>query len=41
MATLKCKMCGGDLEFDPGSSVCTCEFCGSINTLPKQDDENK
>lgn len=38
---MKCKMCGGDLEFDPGSSVCTCEFCGSTNTLPKQDDENK
>lgn len=41
MTVLKCKMCGGDLEFDPGSSVCSCEFCGSINTLPKQDDENK
>ncbi len=41
MTVLKCKMCGGDLEFDSGSSVCTCEFCGSVNTLPKQDDENK
>lgn len=41
MAVLKCKMCGGDLVFDKESSVCTCEFCGSVNTLPRQDDENK
>ena len=32
MIILKCKMCGGDLEFTEGSSVVECEYCGSKQT---------
>ena len=28
MAIIKCKMCGGDLVIEPGSSVAECEYCG-------------
>ena len=27
MAILKCKMCGGDLAFEPGATVCECAMC--------------
>ncbi|MBO5303116.1 MAG: TIR domain-containing protein [Lachnospiraceae bacterium] len=40
MAILRCKMCGGDLEVQQGMSSCTCEFCGTEQTVPKIDDEN-
>lgn len=39
MAILKCKMCGGTLEITEGSSVCTCEFCDTVQTLPTIQDE--
>lgn len=38
---IKCKMCGGDIEFTPGSTYGTCEYCGSTSTIPKADDEGK
>ena len=41
MAVFKCKMCGGDLVFEQGSTVCECEYCGSRQTLPKLDDDKK
>ena len=41
MAVLKCKMCGGDLDFVQDASVATCEFCGSVQTIPRVDDEKK
>lgn len=41
MAIIKCKMCGGDLEIKSGSTVCECEYCGSMQTVPNQDDEKK
>ena len=41
MAILKCKMCGGDLEISEGMSVCECEYCGTRQTIPKADDEQK
>lgn len=41
MAIIKCKMCGGDLNLVEGSSVAECEFCGSVQTVPKVDDEKK
>lgn len=41
MAVLKCKMCGGDLNIIEGASTAECEFCGSIQTIPKVDDEKK
>ena len=41
MAVIKCKMCGGDLAFEAGSPVCTCEFCGTAQTVPSEHDEKK
>ena len=41
MATLKCKMCGGDLILLPDSTVCECEHCGSRQTVPSADNEKK
>ena len=38
---IKCKMCGGDLEFTPGATYGTCEYCGSTSTIPQADDEGK
>ena len=35
MVVLKCKMCGGALNFEEGASICECEYCGSKQTLPK------
>ena len=39
MAILKCKMCGGNLDFTEGQSYGTCDSCGSTMTLPKANDE--
>ncbi|MDD6311203.1 MAG: DUF6273 domain-containing protein [Firmicutes bacterium] len=41
MAIFKCKMCGGTLEVNNGATVCECEYCGTMQTLPKLDDEKK
>ena len=41
MAIIKCKMCGGDLELIPGSSVAECEYCGTKQTVPAADNEKK
>ena len=41
MAVIKCKMCGGDLNIIEGASTAECEFCGSVQTIPKVDDEKK
>ena len=41
MAVLKCKMCGGELTVDSGSSICECEYCGSKQTIPGTDDEKR
>ena len=41
MAVIKCKMCGGDLNLIEGASTAECEFCGSVQTVPKVDDEKK
>ncbi|MBQ9045150.1 MAG: TIR domain-containing protein [Oscillospiraceae bacterium] len=41
MAIIKCKMCGGDLELVPDSTVCECEYCGTRQTVPAADDEKK
>lgn len=39
MAIFRCKMCGGDLEVIEGASSCTCEFCGTQQTIPTVKDE--
>ena len=41
MAIFKCKMCGGDLEMNQGSTVAECVYCGTQQTLPKLDDDRK
>lgn len=41
MAVLKCKMCGGELSFEEGATVCECEYCGSKQTIPNVDDEKR
>ena len=39
MAVFKCKMCGGTLEAEENAKVCECEFCGTKQTLPSENDE--
>ena len=39
MSVYKCKMCGGNLEIVAGSSVVTCEYCGTNQTISKSRDE--
>ena len=41
MAAFKCKMCGGSLEIKEGMTICECEYCGSVQTVPHLDDEKK
>ena len=41
MAIIKCKMCGGDLELFPDSTVAECEYCGSRQTVPLADNDKK
>ena len=41
MAAIKCKMCGGDLNISGGMTVAECEYCGSKQTIPNQDNEKK
>ena len=41
MAVFKCKMCGGDLDVVDGMSVAECEYCGTKQTLPKLNDNEK
>lgn len=38
---LKCKICGGDLAFQIGDQIATCEYCGSKQTLPKPTNDEK
>ncbi|MBE6976557.1 MAG: TIR domain-containing protein [Ruminococcaceae bacterium] len=40
MSVLKCKICGGSLEFDRDASVCVCQYCGTKQTLPKLSGEH-
>ncbi|MBQ6231337.1 MAG: toll/interleukin-1 receptor domain-containing protein [Eubacterium sp.] len=41
MAIIKCKMCGGQLNIEPESTICECEYCGSKQTIPNTDDEKR
>lgn len=41
MAVFKCKMCGGELDAQEGMSVAECQYCGTKQTLPKLDDDEK
>ena len=41
MAIFKCKMCGGALEIQDGSSVAVCSFCETKQTIPKLDNDTR
>ena len=41
MAIFRCKMCGGQLEFDGSYTVIKCDYCESVQTLPTFDNEKK
>ena len=41
MQVFKCKMCGGTLNIENGTTVAECEFCGRKQTIPKLDDEKR
>lgn len=41
MAVFKCKMCGGSLEVQPGTSVVVCDYCGSTQTIPNLSDDRR
>ena len=38
---IKCKMCGGDLRPAENATTCECEYCGSVQTIPKLDNERR
>lgn len=40
MALFKCKMCGGDLEVNEGTTVFECDYCGTKQTVPSPKDDN-
>ena len=39
MAVFKCKMCGASLEVADKATTATCDYCGSLQTLPKLSDD--
>ncbi len=41
MPVFKCKMCGGALEIHQNQTTAECEYCGTVQTLPKLDEERK
>ena len=41
MSFIKCKMCGGEIEFEQGATVGTCKYCKTKQTLPKLDDDRR
>ena len=40
MGLYKCKLCGGDIEFEPGAKVGVCGCCGSRVKLEPSDNES-
>jgi len=39
MTVFKCKMCGGKLDITEGMTLCECKYCGSLQTVPKFDND--
>ena len=39
MAVFKCKMCGGALELSGNETVVTCDYCDSVQTVSKKNDD--
>ena len=41
MSVIRCKICGGDLNVVDGTTVAVCEYCGTRQTLPRINDEQR
>ena len=41
MLNIRCKKCGGTLELSEGTLIQVCEYCGSRQTVPGMQDEQK
>lgn len=41
MAVLTCKMCGGNLEPTDGMTTARCPYCGTVQTIPRLDSEQR
>ncbi len=41
MTIFKCKICGGDLQLEQGTTVGECDSCGTKQTLPKLDSDRR
>lgn len=41
MSILTCKMCGGDLELSEGMTTARCPYCGTSQTIPRLDSEQR
>lgn len=41
MSVLTCKMCGGDLELTDGMTTARCPYCGTNQTIPQLDSEQR
>jgi len=41
MAIFKCKACNGNLDVEEGMSICECGYCGTKQTVPLADNNEK
>ena len=41
MAVFKCKMCGGVLDIREGQTTVECDYCSTVQTLPRLDTERR
>ena len=41
MFTLKCKICGGDIDLNTNQTIGQCQFCGSTMTIPSINNEQR
>lgn len=41
MAIFKCKACNGNLDVEEGMSICECSYCGTRQTVPLSDNNEK
>lgn len=41
MAVFQCKMCAGNLHINPNDRVCTCDYCGTEQTVARIDNDEK
>ena len=41
MTIYKCKMCGGNLQIEKGTTTCRCIYCDTLQTIAAVDDNKK